>query len=650
MSTKNQRVLELLSKRFPNVASATSEIINLNAILELPKGTEHFISDLHGEYEAFCHILRNASGVIRIKMEEVFGSSLTEEEKRALATLIYYPKERLLYLKKHQELTDGWYYHTLSCLIQLSRGIASKYTRSKVRKALPQDFSYIIEELLQEEKSLADKEYYYRRILETILKTKRSDAFIIAISRLIQRLSIDRLHILGDIYDRGPGPHVIMDTLMAYHSIDIAWGNHDILWMGAAGGNLACIASVVRICARYNQLEILENGYGISLRQLSSFADACYRNKISEAFYPKTKKHSSEDTEFFSLACLQKAAAILQFKAEDAILARHPEYEMESRRLLSAVDIKHKTVTADNKTYPLTDCHFPTSVEDEMCRFTKEEWELLQKLRYEFIHSPRLQEHVRFLLSNGGMFQAENQNLMYHGCIPMEEDGSFSECMGYRGKRWLRYCDDMVRKGILTAEEHPRKETYRDFFWYLWCGKNSPLFGKQKMATFERYFIGEQSACRETKNPYYRHLAGENGKAYAKKILREFGLDEQEGHLVNGHVPVRQNKGESPVKAGGKLFVIDGGLSRAYQKQTGIAGYTLIYSSRGFFLTAHQPFSSTEEAVAHQTDIVSYPVVSSAFKRRMSVRNTDTGKALLLQIGELEALVEAYRSGSLPEM
>ncbi len=649
MSFENQRVLELLSKRFPNVASATSEIINLNAILELPKGTEHFISDLHGEYEAFCHILRNASGVIRIKMEEVFASSLTEEEKKELATLIYYPKERLMYLKKQGDLSDSWYYRTLSCLIKLSRGIASKYTRSKVRKALPQDFSYIIEELLQEEKSLGDKEHYYGRILETILKTKRSDAFIIAISQLIQRLSVDRLHILGDIYDRGPGPHVIIDTLMSYHSVDIAWGNHDILWMGAAGGNLACIASVIRICARYDQLEILENGYGVSLRQLSAFADAYYKEEISRAFYPRTKMKSAADGEFLSLACLQKAAAVLQFKAEDAILARHPEYEMENRRLLSGVNVKNKTVIVDKKTYPLTDCHFPTVMGDEMCRFSKEEWELCQKLQYDFMHSPRLKEHVRFLLSNGAMFQAENQNLMYHGSIPMEEDGSFSECMGYRGKSWLQYCDDMVRKGILTAEEHPEKETYRDFFWYLWCGKHSPLFGKQKMATFERYFIGEETLCQETKNPYYRHLAGEYGKDYAKKILREFGLNEQKGHLINGHVPVRQNEGESPVKADGKLFVIDGGLSKAYQKQTGIAGYTLIYSSRGFFLTAHQPFSSKEEAVANQTDIVSYPVASSAFARRMSVRDTDTGKELMFQIRELEALVEAYRSGTLQE-
>lgn len=645
MKSQNKRVLELLSQRFPTIAAATSEIINLNAILQLPKGTEHFISDLHGEYEAFCHILRNASGVIRIKIDEVFGGSLTDGEKNALATLVYYPKERLSYLKKQAVLSDNWYHSTLGKLIKLCRAVASKYTRSKVRKALPPDFSYIIEELLHGEYDSKDKDHYYQCITETILETARGDAFIVAISHLIQRLAVDRLHILGDIFDRGPGPHVILDTLIHYHSVDIAWGNHDILWMGAAAGNLACIFSVIRIAARYDHLETLENGYGISLRQLISFAGSCYGNDPCSSFYPKNENSVPDGTETKSVARLQKAAAVLQFKAEYDIISRHPEYEMEHRLLLSKINPAKKTLLVDGTEYPLTDCVFPTVDWNNPYRFTPEEKELCERLCNSFTHSVRLQEHVRFLLSKGGMYQIENENLMYHGCIPMTEDGRFATFLGHSGKALLDYSDSAVRKGLLLEEDSPEKEVYRDFFWYLWCGTHSPLFGKQKMATFERYFTRDSLLWEEKKNPYYHLLDKEQGKTHAETILREFGLTSQNAHLINGHVPVRQSRGESPVKAGGKLFVIDGGLSRAYQARTGIAGYTLIYNSHGYLLTSHQPFSSTEEAVTKETDILSRPVVSASSPGRLLVKDTDTGKLLISQIEELEALTRAYQKG-----
>lgn len=649
MNFHNQRVLELLSQRFPTIAAATSEIINLNAILQLPKGTEHFISDLHGEYEAFCHILRNASGVIRIKIDEIFLDSLTDGEKNALATLVYYPKQRLSYLKKQGDLSDDWYYKTLSELIRLCRGVASKYTRSKVRKALPPEFAYIIEELLHGEYDSKDKDHYYRCITETILETARGDAFLVAISQLIQRLAVDRLHILGDIFDRGPGPHVILDTLMKHHSVDIAWGNHDILWMGAAAGNFACIFSVIRICARYDHLETLETGYAVSLRQLISFADSTYREDPCSSFYPKSEHIVPDGTETKSVARLQKAAAVLQFKAEYDIIRRHPEYEMEHRLLLSCIHPQTRTLVVDQTAYPLTDCVFPTVDWNHPYRFTAEEKELCDRLRDSFTHSVRLQEHVRFLLSKGGMYQIENENLMYHGCIPMTEEGEFAVFLGHKGKALLDYFNTAVHKGIMLEEDSPEKEAYRDCFWYLWCGKHSPLFGKEKMATFERYFTPDSHLWQEKKNPYYQLLEGEHGKAHAETILKEFGLTSPNAHLINGHVPVQQIRGESPVKAGGKLFVIDGGLSRAYQAKTGIAGYTLLYNSHGYLLTSHQPFSSTEEAVTKETDIISHPVASASSRGRLLVKDTDTGKLLIAQIEELKALTRAYRKGEQTE-
>lgn len=649
MEHNKKRILELLSQRFPDIASATSEIINLNAILQLPKGTEHFMSDLHGEYEAFRHILKNASGIIRIKIDEVFGNLLTKKEKTALATLIYYPEERLSYLKKTTGLSDDWYRLTLSRLVELCRGVASKYTRSKVRKALPREFSYIIEELLWEQTHLRDKDEYYKSIVETILRTSRADAFLIALSHLIQRLSVDRLHILGDIFDRGPGPHIILDTLIRYHSVDIAWGNHDILWMGAAAGNLASIASVIRISARYDHLETLESGYGISLRQLISFADTHYKDDPCTAFFPLSNNAPVDGLEADRVARLHKAIAVMQFKAEGALLLRHPEYEMNHRLLLPQINPAAGTITIAGNSYPLCDTHFPTVDWNDPFRLTHEETELLEKLRLSFRHSVRLQEHVRFLFSKGGMYLAENGNLMYHGCIPMEDDGSFAKFLGYSGKSLLEYCDAMARKGYFLEDDHPEKEICRDFYWYLWCGPYSPLFGKRQMATFERYFTKEATLHREEKNPYYRFLEEEDSSWLSEKILTEFRLPTKGSYLINGHVPVRQKKGESPLKAGGRLFVIDGGLAKAYQPKTGIAGYTLISNSHGYLLTAHQPFSSKSDAVEHETDIVSDPVASASFPKRRLVAQTDTGKALKQQIAELEDLVKAYRTGTIKE-
>lgn len=640
------RVLELLSQKFPDLAAVTTEIINLNAILQLPKGSEHFISDLHGEDEAFRHILKNASGIIRIKMDEVFGEALSATEKASLATLIYYPGERLSYLKKTAGIPEDWYRVTLSRLVKLCKGVASKYTRSKVRKALPPEFSYIIEELLWEQAHQRDKEDYYRSIVETILRTCRADAFLIALSHLIQRLAVDRLHILGDIFDRGPGAHKILDTLIRYHKVDITWGNHDILWMGAAAGNLACIAAVIRISARYDHLETLETGYGISLRPLICFADAVYAEDPCSSFLPHSHTGECNRPEAKRVARLHKAATILQLKAEGALLLRHPEYEMEHRLLLSK--IKENVLTVDGVSYPLSDCHFPTVDPKHPYQFTKEEAKILEKLQQAFFHSVRLREHIRFLLSKGGMYLMQNGNLMYHGCIPLEPDGSFSRFLGYSGKDLLEYCDSMVRKGYFLEEEHPEKQACRDFFWYLWCGKHSPLFGKEKMATFERYFTTDSALHREAKNPYYALTEADNGKL-AEAILTEFGMPPQSSHIINGHVPVRQKQGESPLKAGGRMFVIDGGLSKAYQPKTGIAGYTLVCNSHGYLLTAHQPFSSRADAVEKETDIVWHPVASASFPRRMLVKDTDIGHSLRQQLKELEQLSTAYRTGQLKE-
>ncbi len=641
MEENKWRVRQLLMEKFPDLASVTTELINLNAILQLPKGTEHFLSDLHGEYDAFCHILRNASGVIRRKIDREFEDILTQEEKTALATLIYYPEQRLSYLKEKGDLSDDWYRVMLHRLVRLCRRVASKYTRSKVRKALPKEFSYVIEELLHTQGSDSHWASYYRGILETILKTRRADAFIVAISRLIQRLSVDRLHILGDIYDRGDGAHKILDTLISYHSVDLTWGNHDILWMGAAAGNPVCVLCAVRLCLRYHNPQILEHAYGISLRPLQQFADTYYREDPCHGFFPKC--HTLSQEEACSFARMHKAATVLQFKLEDWLLKRHPEYEMDDRRMLKQIDFMNHSITLSGTSFPLTDWNFPTVSPERPAQLTAEEQQLKNTLCLGFSSSQKLKTHLQFLLSHGGMYRAMNNNLMFHGCIPMTETGEFATYRGMGGKALLEYCDSMVRNACSLPQNHPDKGDCLDFFWYLWAGKHSPLFGKQKMATFERYFLKEPSLHREEKNPYYGFLNQDTPK-YAEKILKEFSLCAKGGFLINGHVPVLQKNGESPVKGGGKVFVIDGGLSKAYQHKTGIAGYTLSFNSEGFFLTAHSPFSSLSQAVEHQTDIVSQRVISSPFPEGVFVKDTDTGKQLRQQIEELEHLADYYRN------
>ncbi|MBO5408858.1 MAG: fructose-1,6-bisphosphatase [Clostridia bacterium] len=648
MNHGEQRVLELLSRQFPDLASATTEIINLSAILELPKGCEHFFSDLHGEYEAFCHMLKNASGLIRLKIEEVFSHLLTTEEQDALATLIYYPEERLSYLQKDGPLSDDWFRVTLYRLVQVCRGVASKYTRSKVRKALPKEFCYIIEELLHEGGSGPDKDAYYRGILETILRTKRQQAFLTAICQLISRLSVDHLHILGDIFDRGPGAHVILDTLLCYHSVDIAWGNHDILWMGAAAGNPACMATVLRICARYNNLDTVENGYGIGLRQLFSFGEAVYGDHLIPAFFPVGAAEITP-SEQASVTALHQAISVIGWKLEADIIKRHPEYEMEDRLLLDKLGRSQKNIVINGVSYPVNDGYFPTVDPDCPTRLSREEEEIVNRLKDAFMGSHKLQKHVKYLFSKGGMYQVMNGNLMYHGCIPLTKSGNFASFLGHRGKSLLDYCDNTLRKGFFLPEHHPEKESCVDFYWYLWCGTHSPLFGKSQMKTFERYYLSDPATHREDKNPYYRLIEGESSRQLVAKILKEFSLSEETSHIINGHVPVRQSCGESPLKAGGRLFMIDGGLSRAYQGKTGIGGYTLMYHSRGFLLTAHEPFSNRTDAVEEGRDIVSTPVATEQMPCRLRVADTDTGKELSRRISELFALADAYREGRLPQ-
>ncbi len=647
---QQEKFLNLLSKQYPNIQAASSEIINLNAILNLPKGTEHFLSDLHGEHEAFEHIMRNASGVIKKKIDEQFATSLTPAERRSLATLIYYPEEKLNIIKAKTENLNDWYKITLYRLVDICRIVASKYTRSKVRKALPKDFEYIMEELLHEHNDFNNKQQYYEGIIETIIHTKRADAFIINLCYLIQRLAVDRLHIIGDIFDRGPGPDIIMDTLLNYHCVDIQWGNHDAVWMGAGAGNTACIATVLRIAAKYNNLNTIEDAYGISLRPLATFAINKYANDDCLQFIPAKNDADDADKDIELVAKIHKAIAIIAFKLEGQLILRNPEFKMEHRLILDKIDFENESVCIDNITYKLKDSNFPTISKKEPYRLCKEEAELVERLKINFLHSERLQKHIKFLYSKGGMYTIFNNNLLYHGCIPMNEKCEFLSLdidgKKFRGKELLDYADKVMRQGYFLPNDSPYKQKSLDFMWYLWCGKISPLFGKDKMTTFERYFIDDKKAIYEPKNPYYEMLDNEE---LADKILTEFGLNPESAHIINGHVPVACKKGEKPIKARGKLFVIDGGLSKAYQSKTGIAGYTLIFNSYGMLITSHQPFSTRSLAIENEQDIHSTTVVVEKTINRIKVADTDIGLELKEQISELEMLLEAYRNGSLAE-
>ena len=648
MDDMELRYLKSLSKQYPNIASASTEIINLQAILNLPKGTEHFMTDVHGEYEQFNHVLKNGSGSVRRKIDEEFGNTLSSKDKKSLATLIYYPKEKLEIVMQEEENIEDWYKITLYRLVQITKHVSSKYTRSKVRKALPKDFAYIIEELITEKAEVQDKEGYYNEIVHTIIRIGRAPDFIVALSKLIQRLVIDHLHIVGDIYDRGPGPHIILHTLRHYHIVDVQWGNHDIVWMGAAAGSLACIANVVRMSARYGNLDTLEEGYGINLIPLATFALEQYKN-TSEAF--AIKYNTDYNTKDLGMDMkMHKAMAVIQFKLEGQIIKRRPEFMMEDRLLLDKINFEKGTVMVEGREYKMRDMDFPTIDPANPYELTPEETEVMERLRQAFTRCDKLQKDVRFLFSKGGLYKVYNSNLLYHGCVPLDEEGNFLKVnvfgKEYSGKALYDILDTYARRGYYASRESGDKAKGEDILWYIWTGPNSPVFGKDKMTTFERYFIEDKETHVETKNAYYRLYDNEE---IVDKILREFGLDATKSHIVNGHVPVERKKGESPIKCNGKLLVIDGGFSKAYQHKTGIAGYTLVANSYGMRLVSHEPFESTEAAIRKESDIFSDSIVVETALRRQCVADTDIGVELKESIHQLEELLDAYREGVLVE-
>ena len=647
---KNElKYLEILSERFPTVQSVCTEIINLEAILNLPKGTEHFLSDLHGEYESFLHILKNASGVIKTKIDDIFKNDMTQSERRRFATLIYYPKEKLELIKKETANLGEFYRITLFRLIKICKVVGSKYSRSKVRKAIPKDYQYIINELLHSSQDTFDKESYYDKIIDSIISLGRADAFIITISYLIQQLAVDHMHIIGDIYDRGPGPDIIIDELMKYHSIDIEWGNHDIIWMGAAAGSEACIFNVIRICARYNNLDILEEGYGINIRTITEFAMEEYGDKDSIIFKPKNVDEKNSQFDQIIMEKTQQAAAIIQFKLEGAIIKKHPEYEMDDRLLLDKINYKKGKIHINGKTYDLVENYFPTINPDNPYELSMKEKDVVKKLVKSFKNSEKLQRHIQFLYSKGNIYKVFNDNLLIHGCVPMDSAGEFVKVningIELKGKEYLDYVEKIARQGYFEPEGSEKRENGKDFLWYLWCGKNSPIFCKDKMKTFERYYLNDKETWEEIKNPFYNF---ENDENISIKVLEEFGIDSTKGHIICGHIPVKFKAGESPIKANGKLFIIDGGLSKAYQRTTGIAGYTLRYSSYGLTLVAHEPFTSRENAIINETDLHSERQIVEKVERKL-IKDTDKGKELKDQIADLEKLLEAYKNGSISE-
>ena len=648
MDEKDKRILKALAKQYRNVAAASTEIINLQSILNLPKGTEHFLTDIHGENEQFNHVLKNGSGSIRRKIDEKFGNTISDRDKRSLATLIYYPEEKLEIVQQEEDNIEDWYKISLHRLVQMVKHVSSKYTRSKVRKALPQDFAYVIEELITEKEEVQDKEAYYNEIIHTIIRIGRAPQFIVALCLLAQRLIIDHLHIVGDIYDRGPGPHIIMDTLCAYHSVDVQWGNHDMVWMGAASGHLACIANVIRMAARYGNLATIEDGYGINLLPLATFAMEVYGDTDCEVF--NIRFNTDYNTKDLSLDTkMHKAMAVIQFKLEGQIIMRHPEFQMDDRKLLDRIDFEKGTVNIDGREYKMLDMDFPTIDPTKPCELTDEENKVMLRLRQAFMGCEKLQRHVRFLYAKGSLYKIYNGNLLYHGCMPMNPDGSFASVSvygkEYKGKALYDILEYYARRGYY-AKDAAERAAGQDIIWYIWTGKGSPVFGKEKMATFENYFVEEKETHAERKNPYYQLL---NQEETVNAILQEFGLDGKDAHIVNGHVPVEQIHGESPIKCGGKLLIIDGGFSKAYHNKTGIAGYTLVCNSRGLRLVAHEYFESARAAVINESDILSDFIDVETFARRKLVADTDTGREIKENIFFLEELLEAYREGTIME-
>ncbi len=648
MAENDLRYLRLLSRNFPTAASAAAEIVNLNAILNLPKGTEVFASDIHGEYAAFSHLLRNGSGNVRAKIDAALGDELDEAEKRSLATLIYYPVEKMRIELAKVDDEAAWYAKTLLQLVAVSKEASGKYTRSKVHKALPHDFAYIIEELMTESNTGVNKKAYYAAIVDAAIRTGCASDLVKEFCELIQRLAIDHLHIIGDIYDRGPHPDTIMDELMEYHSLDIEWGNHDIVWMGASLGQRGCIAHVVRNCARYGNLSILEDAYGINLLPLASFAMDAYADDPCVSFKLKGDPDLTP-AEYELNVKIQKAMAILQFKVEAKLIDENPSFKLEHRKLLHLIDYERSTIVIDGVEHPLTDTVFPTVDPADPYRLTDEEEAVMAHLEAAFIGCEKLQRHMRFFLEAGSLYKVSNNSLLLHACVPLNPDGSLKEVElfgeTYKGKALYDMLDSYVRAGFFSSDETERKRG-RDLMWWLWQGEGSPLFAKSKMATFEIYLIAEKSARTEVKNSFYKLIDNEDVIA---GIFRDFGMDPKTSRIICGHVPVKVKDGEDPVKCGGKVLCIDGGFSRAYQKTTGIAGFTLVENSYGFTLAAHEPLPSAQAAVEGELDIHSTRRVVEEMEHRTLVGDTDNGAQLKEQVADLEELLAAYRHGLLPE-
>ena len=651
-SAQDIRYLQLLRKEYRTIQEASAEVAHLQAVLHLPKGTEHFLSDLHGEHAAFLHILHNASGVIKRKIRDLYRDLLSSHERDMLCTLIYYPEQKLHLVKAQESDIDSWYLTTLNQLVSVCQNVSSKYTRSKVRKSLPKEFSYIIQELLHDNTMLPNRQAYVGVIIDTIISTRRADDFITALCKLIQRLAIDTLHILGDIFDRGPGPHHIMDILCDYHNWDIQWGNHDILWMGAAAGNDICMANVVRFVTRFGNVGVLEDGYGINLLPLATFAMETYADDPCALFglRPVPGETISNPKTLRLLAQMHKAISIIQFKLEAETIQRRPEFDMDDRMLLHRIDFERGIITIDGKEYPMKDCHFPTVDPKDPYKLTEEEKEIVKKLHRSFVGSEKLRKHIRHIFRNGCMYTVTNSNLLFHASIPLNADGSLREIeiqgKKYKGKALLEKVGHLIRTAYFAEDNTEEKQFAKDYVWYLWCGKDSPAFDKAKMATFERYFLDDKELHKETKGYYYTLR---NDEKVCDMILDEFGVIGKHRHIINGHVPVKTLKGENPIKANGKLMVIDGGFSKAYHLETGIAGYTLEYHSRGFQLVQHEPFTSMQKAIEEGQDIKSTTQIVELSSQRVMVKDTDKGRELVRQIEDLKKLLKAYRIGMIKE-
>ena len=647
-SAEQLRYMHLLSKEYPTISAAASEIIRIQALLQLPKGTEHFMSDLHGENEAFIHILNSASGVIREKIDQLFDRDVPARERADLATLIYYPAQKLPELKERQEDLHWWYRNTLYRLIDLCRLVSSKHTRDHVRKYMPQSCAYIIDELLHAHFEDHNKELYYDEIVESIIRNDRADAYITRFCELIKRLAVDQLHIVGDLFDRGPRPDQILDTLIRYQDVDFQWGNHDVVWMGAAAGSPICVLTVLKTTLAYNNLDTIETGYGISLRTLEQMADQVYKDSDVTLWRPKDEEKGGKD--WPTAARMHKAVTTMMLKVETQVIARNPDFLMQGRDFLNHIDYEAGTVSCNGKTYPMRDCDFPTVDPANPGQLTVEEEDTLKNLIRGFRESERLQRHVQFLYAQGSLYERYNGNLLFHGAVPMTEQGELAvevfEGCGYKGKALFDYCDRRARQGYFAPEGSPERQSGQDFLWYLWCGSLSPVFGRSAMTTFERIYIDDPETHKEVKNPYYACV---KDPAAVELILSEFGLTDPGSHVVNGHVPVKAAEGENPVKGGGKLIVIDGGFCRAYQRTTGIAGYTLVFNSRGLTLRTHQPFVSAEKAIREDEDIASRSERIYSSSDRILIADTDVGKEKALLIKDLKKLIAAYQSGLLQE-